>query len=97
MVSNLITNFFPKFSLGRKEALFGASNLKGDSVINTLLILARYFIFQQKFVSKELDEVNFINYVSKQLSLIYYCKSFKNKLLEFIKEWDVILDHFQVP
>ena len=96
MVANLILNFYPKFVLGQKEAIFGAVNWKGDSVINTILILARYFIYQQKFTSKELDEVNFINFVKKQLLLIYYCKKMKNRELEFIHEWDDILDHFQV-
>ena len=96
MVANLISNFYPKFLLGKREAIFGAVNCKGDSVINTILILARYFIYQQKFTSKELDEVNFINFVKKQLLIIYHCKKLQNRELEFIREWDDILDHFQV-
>ena len=73
MISNLISNFF-KFFLGEKEALFGAENLAGDSPINTILVLARYFIYQQKFTNKNLDEVNFINYVKSHLNIIYHCK-----------------------
>ena len=96
MVANLISNFYPKFLLGKREAIFGAVNCKGDSVINTILFLARYFIYQQKFTSKELDEVNFINFVKKQLLIIYHCKKLQNRELEFIREWDDILDHFQV-
>ena len=97
MVSNLIGNFFPKIILRRKECIFGASDLRGDSAVNTILMLARYFIFQQKFVTKKLDEVNFINFVQKSLSLIYQCKKIKSSLDEFVLEWGEVLDHFQIP
>ena len=96
MVANLITNFYPTFTLGEKEAIFGAEKYQGDSVINTLLILARYFIYQQKFTNKELDEVNFINYTQKHLYLIYHCKKLQNKVIKFTLEWDKLLDHFQI-
>ena len=96
MITNLISNFYPQFVLGRKEALFGAAHLKGDSVINTLLILARYFIYQQKFTSKQLDEVNFINYAQNHLHIIYSCKKIQNQEIKFLKDWGIILEHFQV-
>ena len=55
MVGNTIENYFPKFILGRKEALFGDIITSGESPINTLLILSRFFIWQQKFTTKQLD------------------------------------------
>ena len=96
MVANLLANFYPKFVLGRKEALFGDANSTGDSVFNTMLLLSRYFIWKQKFTSKELDEVNFINYANDHLSLIYNCKKITGKEALFLTDWAVLLDHFQV-
>ena len=64
MVANFLSNFYPNFILGRKEALFGDNNSSGSSAINTILLLARYFIWKQKFTKKDLDEVLFINYLS---------------------------------
>ena len=96
MVANFFSNFYPKFELGMKEAIFGHCFSGGDSVFNTLLILSRYFIWKQKFTTKRLDEVDFINFIKTQLELIYSCKKVIEKQIEFIKEWEAILDHFQV-
>ena len=96
MVANSLANFYPKLVLGKKEALFGDPNSAGDSVFNTMLLLSRYFIWKHKFTSKELDEVNFINYVKEQLSLIYNCKKITGKEVQFLTDWAVLLEHFQV-
>ena len=96
MIANLISNFFPSFSLGRKEALFGDEKSAGDSILNTILILSRGFIWQQKFTSKELDEVNFLNFTRGHLFTISNCQKLKGKESEFWMDWKVILDHFQV-
>ena len=97
MIQNLISNFYPHFKLGKKEAFFGDVNSKGNSIINTILAIARYFIYQQKFLSKELDEVKFINYIRDHLSIILQIKKSKNKEIAFLHAWNVILEHFQVP
>ena len=44
MVGNIISNYFPQFHLGRKEAIFGDYNTRGDSIINTMILLAKQFI-----------------------------------------------------
>ena len=95
MIANLISNFY-KFHLGEKEALFGAENLSGDSPINSILSLARYFIYQQKFTNKNLDEVNFINFAQMQLKIIYQCKVNNNQEIKFVSEWKDILEHFDI-
>ena len=79
IVSNCITNFYPDFVLNRKEALFGHVESGGDSVINTILALARYHIYQQKFTSKKLDEVQFILYMKDHLEIIYRVKKKKTR------------------
>ena len=96
MIQNCISNFFPEFVLQRKEAIFGHANSRGDSPINTILALARYFIYQQKFTSKKLDEINFLNYMKDHLEIIYQSKVNKNHDRKFLEEWGNILTHFQV-
>ena len=96
MVENSITNFHPNFVLNRKEAIFGDVDSLGDSAINTLLALARYFIYQQKFTSKGLDEVRFMLYLRDHLEIIYRAKKAKNQLSSFLRDWREILVHFQV-
>ena len=96
MIQNLIQNFYPKFVLTTKVTFFGDIYSEGNSPINTILALARYFIYQQKFTSKKLDEVSFINYVQDHLSLIFQIKQNKNEEIPFLIEWQLLLDHFQI-
>ena len=96
MIKNCISNLYPEFILQRKEAIFGHVGSSGDSVINTILALARYFIYQQKFTSKELDEIKFLNYMRDHLEIIYQAKVSKNHDRKFLVEWGDILTHFQV-
>ena len=96
MISNCISNFFPTFVLNRKEAIFGHVGSNGDSPINTILALARYYIYQQKFTTKELDEVRFILFVKDHLEIIYEIKKSKNRQKKFLDEWGDILEYFGV-
>ena len=96
MIKNCITNFYPNFILNRKEAIFGHVSSNGDSIINTILALARYYIYQQKFTSRELDEVRFLIYMKDHLGIIYQLKKSKNLEATFLQEWHDILIHFQV-
>ena len=96
MVGNVLTNYFPQFQMGRKEAIFGHVNSKPDSVINTILLLGRQFLWKQKFASKILDEVMFINFMRQELNQIINIMQIKGKISEFLKIWDPILDHFEV-
>ena len=59
-------------------------------------MLARYFIWRQKFSLKSLDEVDFLNYAAGQLQTIYECQSIKNKAKEFLIHWENVLTDFQV-
>ena len=95
MVGNFISTYFPNFRLGRKEAIFGDINSKGDSVINTLILLAKQFLWRQKFGSKNLNELQYILYMRRELPLL-------EKLIEskgngfFCKEWVQIFQHFEI-
>ena len=96
MVQNILTSYFEKFRLGSREAIFGDTLTTGDSVINTFLALSRQFIYKQKFTTKSLDEVTFINYMKKELKNLYNFHLMKEKAAEFIKLWYKIYDHFEV-
>ena len=92
MVENTISMYYPNFRLGRKEAIFGDIYTEGDSLINTMLLLGKQFIWRQKFGSKTLDEISFILYMKYELNFL----DFKGEKDKFCKEWENILSHFEV-
>ena len=96
MISNILTFYFPKFKLNKKEAIFGDITTNGDSVINTILFLARQFIYKQKFTSKTLDEVIYINYMKQELKFLHHVHLIKGESVRFMQEWSRIFDHFEV-
>ena len=96
MVGNVIAFYFPQFKMGRKEAIFGDINTKGDSVINTLLLLSKQFLWQQKFGSKIIDELQFIIFMRRELSFLLKVMEYKGKKLEFLNDWVQIFQHFEI-
>ena len=95
MVGNFISTYFPNFRLGRKEAIFGDINSKGDSVINTLILLAKQFLWRQKFGSKKLDELQYIMFMRRELPLLEKLLEFKGND-SFCKEWVPIFQYFEI-
>ena len=96
MVGNILEFYFPNFKLGRKEAIFGDCNTKGDSIINTMLLLAKQFIWREKFGSKNIDDVNYINFMKKELGFLLENMDYKGNGILFRTEWLDILQHFNV-
>ena len=96
MVGNLISNFYPQFILRRSEAIFGDSKSEPTSAINTLLLLSRHFVWIQKFTSKKLDEVVFINFLRSQVELLAKVMKWKEKDEKFVEEWGSILNHLGI-
>ena len=96
MVGNFISSYYPSFKLSRKEAIFGDINSKGDSVINTLLLLAKQFLWRQKFGSKNINELQFIIYMRSEIGFLRQIMEFKGEGLAFCKEWEKILQHFEI-
>ena len=84
MVENILKQYFPHFDLGHKEAIFGDTNSKGESVINTMLLSAKQFIWRQTFGTKNLDESQYISYMRNELNLIIEEMNFKGELIRFI-------------
>ena len=96
MVGNILKVYFPDFRLGRKEAIFGDSESNGDSVINTMILLGKQFIWTQKFGSKNLNELHYILFMQKELEQLVKIMQFKNRIETFCNDWVQILEHFDV-
>jgi hypothetical protein len=96
IIGNMLTQHFQNFNLTIKEAIFGDIGSEGDSIINTILYLARQFIYRQKFTSKTLDEVAYILYMQKELKFLYDVHCFKNEKSKFLIKWASFLDRFDV-
>ena len=96
IIGNMLTQHFQNFNLTIKEAIFGDIGSDGDSIINTILYLARQFIYRQKFTSKTLDEVAYILYMQKELKFLYDVHCFKNEKSKFLIKWARFLDRFDV-
>ena len=96
MVGNVLKNYFPEFNLGKKEAIFGDINSKGNSIINTVLIMAKQFIWRQKFSSKTLDELTYILYMKNELKFLIEIKEYRGEKSQFCTEWADLLYHFDV-
>ena len=96
MIGNIISFYFPGFKLGQKEAIFGDVNSSSNSIINVMLILAKEFIWKQKFGAKNLNEINYINFMRKELRFLYDIAEFKEDKYSFFAEWCSIFEHFEV-
>ena len=71
-------------------------NTTATSVENTVLLLSREFIWVQKFTSKKLDIIMYINFMKRELAQLFELVQIKNKTNEFLKCWLQILDFFEV-
>ena len=96
IVENILVSFFPDFRLGMKEAIFGDYNSKGNSVINTIILLTKHFIWIQKFSAKNLNELHYNLFMKKELYLLLKVMQEKNLREKFENEWANILEHFGV-
>ena len=61
-----------------------------------MLILAKEFIWKQKFGAKSLNEISYINFMKKELTFLYDIAEYKDEKFVFFAEWCLILDHFEV-
>ena len=96
MVGNFLKLYFPNFNLGRKEAIFGDHESNGNSVINTMIIFSKQFIWTEKFGKKDLNELHYTLFMQKELKLLLEVMQFKGEMQSFITEWAEILQHFEI-
>ena len=96
MVGNMLNSYYPGFRLTQREAIFGDINSKGDSVINTVILLSKQFLWKQKFGSKNINELQFILYMKYELEFLLKTAEFKGEKSSFYMAWDKILKHFDL-
>ena len=96
MVGNFLNSYYPDFRLGQREAIFGDIDSKGDSVINTVILLSKQFLWRQKFGSKNINELQFILYMKSELEFLVKTAEFKEEKSSFFMAWDKILKHFDL-
>ena len=96
MVGNILKSYFPNFILGRKEAIFGDHTSNGNSVINTIIIFSKQFIWTEKFGKKDLNEMHYILFMKKELKLLLEIMQFKGEMETFITDWAEIMQHFEI-
>ena len=96
MVGNILNLYFPNFNLGRKEAIFGDHKSNGNSVINTIIVLSKQFIWTEKFGKKDLNEMHYTLFMRKELKLLLEIMQFKGEMTTLNTDWADILQHFEV-
>ena len=96
MVGNILKSYFPNFNLGRKEAIFGDHTSNGNSVINTIIIFSKQFIWTEKLGKKDLNEMHYILFMKKELKLMLEIMQFKGEMETFITDWAEIMQHFEI-
>ena len=75
---------------------FGHYKSRGNSVINTMILLAKQFIWTEKFGRKDLNELHYILFMQKELKLLLDTMQFGGKNDTFCLEWTEIFQHFEV-
>ena len=95
-VGDIINIFFPDFNLGQKEAIFGDCKSKGNSALNTILILAKQFIWTQKFGNRNLCALQYKRFMKNELKFMLDTMHYKENIDNFHFEWFEILQYFEI-
>ena len=93
-VGNILSIFFPEFKLDKKEAIFGDCKSKGNSIINTILIFSKKFIWRQKFGSKNLSALQYKTFMQNELKFLLDTMQYRENIDNFHFEWFDILYFF---
>ena len=95
-VENILNIFFPEFKLDKKEAIFGDCKSKGNSIINTILIFSKKFIWRQKFGSKNLSALQYKIFMQNELKFLLDTMQYRENIDNFHFEWFDILHFFGI-
>ena len=79
-------------SLDDRTILFAYSGK--DEIKNYIYVLAKYYIFQNKFISRNINIQGFINILKKKMLSERYIAFINNKLSKFFKKWSRIYNYF---
>ena len=60
-----------------------------------MLVLAKQFLWKQKFGTKNLDDLQFIIFMKQELTFLLDKMEYKGEGIKFSTEWAEILQHFE--
>ena len=61
-----------------------------------MLLLAKQFLWKQKFGSRNINDLQFIIFMKQELTFLQNTMDFKGEKFNFCTEWNEILQHFEV-
>ena len=88
----LQTNANVDISLEERKKLFSYTGK--DKLKNFIYVLAKYYIYQNKFISRNLCLQGFINLLKKKMLSEKYIAFINNKLGNFFKKWSPVYNYF---
>jgi len=95
-VEGFLSNFSTGIIITKKIAIFGAIFDPVESFVNTVLMWSRHFIWKEKFKSKNLTEISFLNYIKSEVRhLIDILEGMRvpNKIIDY---WAQIFQYFSL-
>ena len=93
---NILGPLFPDFKLDKKAAIFGDNSSNCDSVVNTILLWSRYFIWREKFTLKMLTENSFLGYIKDQIIQLLEIFSVQRVPKKQFKLWIPVFEYFDI-
>lgn len=88
----LYTNIKIDISLDDRKILFSFDG-KND-LVNYIYVLAKFYIYQNKFISMNISIQGFINLLKKKMLSEKYVSFINNKLSKFFKKWSPLYNYF---
>ena len=79
-------------SLDDRNILFSFSGK--NKLVNYIYVLAKFYIYQNKFISRNISIQGFINLLKKKMLSEKYISFIKNRLSNFFKKWSPLHKYF---
>ena len=96
LVAKFLVNFSPDFVMDKSKAVFGDTDSTPDSVVNTVLIWGRSFIWKEKFTQKKLSEACFLSHVNSEIGQLKEIVKSSKIPAELISAWVPVLRYFNI-
>ena len=88
----LTTNANITLSLEDREIIFSYTGKK--ELLNYIYVLAKLYIYKNKFISRSISVQGFINFLKKKMFSEKYICFMNNRFSKFLKKWSPIYNYF---
>lgn len=88
----LATNTNLEISLEDRKILFSCGGK--TELVNYIYVLAKYYIYKTKFVSRNISVQGFVNLIKKKMLSERYISFINNRINKFLKKWHFIYNYF---